>query len=235
MGIDAGAGPRLSVCLGFDFDAISLWIGSMGSTSPSVMSRGEFGAAAVPRILDLLERFRARATFCVPGHTVYAYPDLVRRIRDAGHELAHHGWVHENPQSFDRAGERRNLERAFEAFDRVLGLRPRGYRSPAWDLSENTVGLLVEYGLAWDSSCMGNDVYPYYLRDGDRASPTEPYVFGEPVELVEVPVTWGWTTSRRSSTSAARIPDCGALRACWRSGRATSTTPMRTPPAACTR
>jgi peptidoglycan-N-acetylglucosamine deacetylase len=38
---------------------------------------------------------------------------------------------------------------------------------------------------------MGNDVYPYYLRQGDQASPTEPYVFGQPVDLVEVPVTWG--------------------------------------------
>ena len=62
MSNDASTGPRLSVCLGFDFDAISLWIGSMGSTSPSMMSRGEFGAAAIPRILDLLERYDARAT-----------------------------------------------------------------------------------------------------------------------------------------------------------------------------
>jgi len=191
MSDDASTGPKLSVCLGFDFDAISLWIGSMGSTSPSMMSRGEFGAAAIPRILDLLERYDARATWCIPGHTVYAYPDLIRRIRDAGQELGHHGWVHENPQKFDRDGERRNLERGFEAFDRVAGVRPRGYRSPAWDFSENTIDLLLDFGFDYDSSCMGNDVYPYYLRQGDKASPTEPYVFGQPVDLVEVPVTWG--------------------------------------------
>jgi peptidoglycan/xylan/chitin deacetylase (PgdA/CDA1 family) len=156
-----------------------------------MMSRGEFGAAAIPRILDLLERYDARATWCIPGHTVYAYPDLIRRIRDAGQELGHHGWVHENPQKFDRDGERRNLERGFEAFDRVAGVRPRGYRSPAWDFSENTIDLLLDFGFDYDSSCMGNDVYPYYLRQGDKASPTEPYVFGQPVDLVEVPVTWG--------------------------------------------
>ena len=191
MANEANSAPRVSVCLGFDFDAISLWIGSMGSTSPSMMSRGEFGAAAIPRILDLLKRYDARATFCIPGHSVYAYPDLVRRIRDSGHELGHHGWVHENPQKFDRDGERRNLERGFEAFDKVVGIRPRGYRSPAWDFSENTIDLLLEFGFDYDSSCMGNDVHPYYLRQGDKASPTEPYVFGQPVELVEVPVTWG--------------------------------------------
>jgi peptidoglycan-N-acetylglucosamine deacetylase len=191
MSNEASNGSRVSVCLGFDFDAISLWIGSMGSTSPSMMSRGEFGAAAVPRILDLLERYNARATWCIPGHSVYAYPELIRRIRDAGHELGHHGWVHENPQKFDRDGERRNLERGFEAFDKVAGVRPRGYRSPAWDFSDNTIDLLLEFGFDYDSSCMGNDVYPYYLRQGDQASPTEPYVFGQPVDLVEVPVTWG--------------------------------------------
>lgn len=183
--------PRLSACLGFDFDALSLWISVLGPDSPGVLSRGEFGAAAMPRILDLLERYEARATFCVPGHSVYAYPDLVRRIRDAGHELAHHGWVHENPQRFDRAGERRNLERGFEAFDKVAAVRPRGYRSPAWDVSEHTVDLLLEFGFAYDSSFMGNDVSPYYLRRGDQASSTEPYVFGDTVDLVEVPVTWG--------------------------------------------
>lgn len=184
-------GPRVTACLGFDFDALSLWLGSLGSDSPSMISRGEFGAAAIPRILDLLDRHDAHATFCIPGHSVYAYPDLVRRIRDAGHELGHHGWVHENPQKFDRDGERRNLERAFEAFDKVAGVRPRGYRSPAWDFSANTVDLLMEFGFEYDSSCMGSDVYPYYLRKGDNASFTEPYVFGEPIDLVEVPVTWG--------------------------------------------
>ena len=187
----AATTPRLSACLGFDFDAISLWIGSFGSTSPSMLSRGEFGAIAVPRILDLLDRYDAKATWCIPGHSVYAYPDLVKRIADAGHELAHHGWVHENPQKFDLDGERRNLERGFEAFDKVVGVRPQGYRSPAWDFSENTITLLQEAGFNWDSSCMGNDANAYYLRKGDQASPTEPYVFGEPVDLVEVPVTWG--------------------------------------------
>jgi peptidoglycan/xylan/chitin deacetylase (PgdA/CDA1 family) len=73
----------------------------------------------------------------------------------------------------------------------VAGVRPIGYRSPAWDFSPNTVELLLEYGFVYDSSCMGNDFYPYYLRKGDRWSTAEPYVFGEVTQLVEVPVTWG--------------------------------------------
>lgn len=183
---------RLSCCLTFDFDAMSAWIGTFQSENPSMISRGEFGAAVgLPRILDLLERHGIRATFCVPGHTAHAYPGLVSRIYEKGHELVHHGWVHENPADFDREGERKNLELGLEALERAAGVRPKGYRSPAWDFSRNTVDLLLEYGFEYDSSCMGNDFYPYYLRKGDEWSTTEPYSFGKPCELVEVPVTWG--------------------------------------------
>ena len=184
-------GRRLSCCLSFDFDAMSGWIGSVRTNNPSAISRGEFGAVALPRILKLLRSNDIRATFFVPGHTAYAYPELVHQIASEGHELAHHGWVHENPANFDRDGERRNLELGLEALEKTVGVHARGYRSPAWDLSPNSIELLLEYEFLYDSSCMGNDFYPYYLRIGDRWSPTEPYVFGETSSLVELPVTWG--------------------------------------------
>jgi hypothetical protein len=47
------------------------------------------------------------------------------------------------------------LERGFEALEQVAGVRPCGYRSPAWDLSPRSIGLLLEYGFEWDSSLMG--------------------------------------------------------------------------------
>ena len=182
---------RLSCAVTFDFDAMSVWIGSMKSQNPSMISRGEFGAVAAVRILEFLRRRRLRTSWCVPGHTALAYPDIVRRIPDEGHELVHHGWVHENSASFDEAGERRVLERGLEALEKVGGERPRGYRSPAWDLSPRSPDLLLEYGFDYDSSCMGSDFYPYYLRRGDRWSLDEPYVFGESIPLIELPVTWG--------------------------------------------
>ena len=183
-------GPRLTCCLTFDFDAMSVWIGSYKSANPSEISRGEFGAVAVPRLLALLDRHGVPGTFCVPGHTARAYPDLVKRIHDAGHEIAHHGWVHENPADFDAAGERANMEKGFEALDKACGVRPLGYRSPAWDFSDNTVDILREFGFLYDSSLMGDDYTPYYMRSGDKAPADAPYVFGEPVDVVELPVTW---------------------------------------------
>ena len=104
--------------LTFDFDAMSVWLGSYKSRNPSMISRGEFGAIAVPRILDLLKKHDLQATFCVPGHTALAYPDIVRRIDAEGHEIAHHGWVHENPADFSEAEERANLDRGLDALHR---------------------------------------------------------------------------------------------------------------------
>ena len=181
--------PR-TACLTFDVDAMSAWITSARSDNPSMISRGEFAIVGVERILDLLRRHEARATFFVPGHTVLAFPGLVERIAAEGHELGHHGWGHENPADFDRDGEQRNLELGLAAFERVAGLRPVGYRSPAWALSPHTIELLLDAGFAYDSSCMGGDFLPYYLRSGDRWSSDEPYVFGETTSLVEVPVSW---------------------------------------------
>jgi peptidoglycan-N-acetylglucosamine deacetylase len=183
---------RLSCCLTFDFDAMSAWIGTFRSNNPSMISRGEFGAVVgLPRILATLERHGIRATFCIPGHTAVAYPGLVGEVHAGGHEIVHHGWVHENPADFDRDGEKSNLERGLEAIEEAAGVRPKGYRSPAWDFSENTVDLLLEYEFLYDSSCMGGDFYPYYLRRGDGWSTDGPYIFGEVCELVEIPVTWG--------------------------------------------
>ena len=87
----------LTCCITLDFDAMSSWVGTMKSQNPSMISRGQFGAVAIPRILDLLARFEVPASFAIPGHTAYAFPKAVEAICAAGHEIVHHGWVHENP------------------------------------------------------------------------------------------------------------------------------------------
>jgi peptidoglycan/xylan/chitin deacetylase (PgdA/CDA1 family) len=180
----------LSICISFDFDAMSNWIGSFKSRNAAQLSRGEFGAFAIDRILRLLDAYDIRATFFTPGHTILAFPEVVGEISARGHELGHHGWVHENPLDLSADEERRVLERAFEAFETVVGVRPVGYRSPGAAFSDNTVNLLVEYEFLYDSSCSARDFSPYYLRNRDVWSLTDPYVFGDTVELVEIPYAW---------------------------------------------
>src|SRR5579863_10283281 len=99
------------VALTFDYDAFSVWIGSIGATSPSMISRGELCPPGVRRILKLLDEYQIKGTFYIPGHTALAYPATVVDIAAAGHEIGHHGWVHENPVTTTPDQERWILEK----------------------------------------------------------------------------------------------------------------------------
>ncbi|WP_396020707.1 polysaccharide deacetylase family protein [Arthrobacter sp. ISL-28] len=61
--------------------------------------------------------------FFIPGFTAESYPDVVRRIVDAGHEIAHHGYLHEPMQGIHAATEGRYIDRGLEALANVAGLR----------------------------------------------------------------------------------------------------------------
>jgi len=181
---------NISVCLSFDFDAMSVWLTTMRSRSLSTVSRGEFGKVGTERLLDVLRRHQVLSSWFIPGHTIETFPDLVKRIADSGHEIGHHGYCHENPASVAPDEEQRILERGIACIRRVTGQTPMGYRSPAADLSPKSVSLLVEFGFLYDSSMMANDFTPYYCRVGDEMRTDGPYVFGKEVDLVEMPLDW---------------------------------------------
>ena len=181
---------RSIVCLTFDFDAISGWI-ARGMTSPSPISRGEFGPhVGAPRILALLERHAIQTSWYIPGHTLETYPAESRRVADAGHEIGHHGWTHRPPATLTREQEEEELVRANDAIKRLTGRYARGYRSPSWDLSEHSVELLLKHGFKYDSSMMGDDYTPYRVRHGDVITLEQPAVFGEETNLLEMPISW---------------------------------------------
>src|SRR5919106_5555403 len=181
---------RSIVCLTFDFDAISGWI-ARGMTSPSPISRGEFGPhVGAPRILDLLARHLIRTSWYIPGHTLETYPDACREVADAGHEIGHHGWTHRPPATLTREEEEEELVRANEAIRKLTGRHARGYRSPSWDLSPHSVDLLLKHGFVYDSSMMADDYTPYRVRKGDVIALEQPAVFGPATPLIEMPVSW---------------------------------------------
>ncbi|MCC6673624.1 MAG: polysaccharide deacetylase, partial [Thermomicrobiales bacterium] len=82
------------------------------------------------------------------------------------------------------------LLRGLAALDAIAGVRPVGYRSPAWDNSPHTIDLLLAHGFRYESSLMASDFTPYWCRTGDVIDPDGPYRFGKPVDLVEMPVSW---------------------------------------------
>ena len=181
--------PSVQVALTFDFDAISPWL-QVTTASPSFISRGEFGPIGLERIRKLLAEYDLKGTFFTPGHTALAYPESVEALVADGHEVGHHGWVHEGLSSLSESEERAVIERGIEALEPIIGTKPRGFRAPLWDLSARTVDLLIEYGFSYDSSMAGNDFSPCWCRSGDVASSDEAFVFGDTVDLVELPVSW---------------------------------------------
>ena len=182
-------GPRLSVALTFDHDAISSEV-SRGE-GPVEISRGEFGPrVGVPRILALLDRMAIPATFFIPGHTVVTFPGSVSAIVAAGHELGCHGWAHEDLAALEPDAERDVMERSFEAIGRAArGVVPKGFRAPYWSLSPRTLELATELGFRYDSSLMADDVRLSWVRIGDRHDARKS-ALGEPGPLVEVPISW---------------------------------------------
>src|SRR5580700_9471601 len=130
--------PRHIVCLTFDFDTQSGFI-ARGMTTPTPLSRGEFGLVGARRILRLLKDHDIRATWFIPGFTIESHPRACEAVVASGHEVAHHSWAHIPPAEQNREQEAADLVRANESIMRLCGRKARAYRSPAWDLSENTI------------------------------------------------------------------------------------------------
>lgn len=176
-------GKRAAAVLGFDMDAeaVALTVNHDSRHRLSAMSHQAYGpVTGVPRILAMLDRHEIRATFFCPGYTAERYPDLVRRVRDAGHEIAHHGYLHEAMAGMTPEQEADVLDRGLEALERVTGIRPLGYRAPMWEATYATAGLLLDRGFSYDSSLMDCDV-PYLLAEHPGADARS---------IVEIPVAW---------------------------------------------
>ena len=181
--------PRHIVCITYDFDAQSGFI-SRGLTSPTPLSRGEFGAVASTRILELHRTHGIPSTWFIPGFTIETYPHACEAVVQGGHEVAHHSWAHIAPASQSREEEEADMVRANEAIKRLTGRYALGYRSPAWDLSANTIDLLIKYGFEYDSSMMGADYMPYRARQSDVVELGKPVQFGPESSLIEMPISW---------------------------------------------
>jgi peptidoglycan/xylan/chitin deacetylase (PgdA/CDA1 family) len=105
---------------------------------------------ALPIVLDELANLDLSATFFVEGLNAELYPEALRGIADAGHEVAYHAWRHENWSDLETAEEVANLDRGLDAI-RGIGLAPAGFRPPGGLLGERTLELLRDRDLRYCS------------------------------------------------------------------------------------
>jgi peptidoglycan-N-acetylglucosamine deacetylase len=157
-------GVRAAACFTFDADAESPLLFDDPGTAEwlDTMSHQAYGPrTGIARILRVLDRQQVAATFFIPGFTAERWPSICRSVRDAGHEIAHHGYLHEGAHSPD-ADQDAWILQGLAALDEVLGVRPTGYRAPNWELTFETPAILARHGFLYDSGLMDAD-HPYLL------------------------------------------------------------------------
>ena len=173
-------GARVAVCLTFDPDNLTIPLNA-GINAPLTMSEGEYGAlTGMPRILKFLERQNLPASFYVPAVSALLHPEMMQAINKSGrHEVAMHGWIHEDPHALnDPEEEWRLISQAMSTLEKVDGKRPTGNRNPSWTMSAYTMGLLQKAGLLYDSSLQAMD------------EPHDVLIDGRSTGIVELPVNW---------------------------------------------
>lgn len=169
------------VLMTFDLDAETMWTSRdpKNAERPVILSQGAYGwKVGVDRILSLLARHEVPATFFVPGLVIEQRPEVIERILENGHEIAHHSWSHSWIVGLTGEEERAEMQKGYDIIKRVTGNPPAGYRSPAAEFSAITMDLLLEYGFSYSSNFFDED------------SPYLHVVNGRQTKLVEFPFHW---------------------------------------------
>lgn len=173
-------GARVAVAVTFDIDVDSiLHLEHRDRAHQMIAAQSvmRYDRISVRRIVDMFRAFGIKQTFFFPAWCMERYPDLVDTILEGGHEIAHHGYIHENPNEQSRDEEHYWLRRGIETIERMTGQRPRGWRAPLYNFSKYSTDLLIEEGFLYDASLMGDDV-PYVLKT-------------KMGEILELPSHWG--------------------------------------------
>lgn len=124
------------------------------------------------RLIDLFKRYNVKASFYVPGLTAETNPEILPALIEAGHEVGLHGYFHEIVGDVSDAEFSGALEASIDLFIKQTGVKPVGFRSPAWEITPHMLREIKRVGLAYDSSLSGFD-HPYEIDS-----------------VTEIPVQW---------------------------------------------
>ena len=147
-------------------------------------------------ILDMFAKADVKATFFTLGWVAQRHGGLMRRIVDAGHEIASHGWDHERVFRLDSKSFAADLERARKTIEDAAGIAITGYRAPSFSIDSRTPWaymVLAEQGFTYSSSVAPIAHDHYGWREAPRFA-FKPLPWSD---LIEIPVTTAHFAGRR--------------------------------------
>ena len=124
-------------------------------------------------LLGLLKQYEVAATCFVPVYEASSRPWLLEELTRQGHEIGLHGKVHETVHDLEPGVFAEIVQEGLDFVEEVTGKRPQGFRSPSWEMTPQSLEILRNSGLTYDSSLSGYD-HPYEWDGG----------------LVELPIQW---------------------------------------------
>lgn len=135
--------------------------------------------ANTDQLLQLFEQRNVRATFFTLGWVAERSPDLVRRIRKAGHEIASHGYSHQLVYNQSPEVFREETRKSKAILEDITGEPITGYRAASYSITAQSrwaLDILCEEGFTWDSS-----IFPvHHDRYGMPGTPHQPYLLEAP-------------------------------------------------------
>jgi peptidoglycan/xylan/chitin deacetylase (PgdA/CDA1 family) len=202
-------GARCAASLTIHIDAQTVWA-ALGQDSLHNLTLGEFGPrVGAWRILDLLEKYRLKASFFIPGWTAEQYPELARACADAGHEIGYHGYTHTRADAgwtgsgWDRGQEADVLDRTLDLLERITGQRPRGH---CFEHSPSTMDLLLERDFLYTNVNQADDIPYWWFRDGRATRLLElpfDWILSDSTQYLHL--LWPWVGQPRSPQEAFEI------------------------------
>lgn len=167
-----------AVAISFDVDHETPWTRD-NDYSVTNLSAGAYGSfSALPRILETLSEFQIKATFFVPGVISSLHPGDIEKIHGKDHEIALHSWEHERFDLLSREEELESMTKSITAIQRITGISPQGLRCPSFAMSRNTINIMKELELLYDSTLMHHDEPYEIIQDGVETG------------IIEIPVSW---------------------------------------------
>ncbi len=198
---------NVAVSFTFDVDAEAGWLGEGEEYAKrlTILSEGRYGVTrGVPRILQLLEKYNIPCTFFVPGYTAETHTGLVERLLEAGHEVAHHGYLHLRSDKVSPQQQIDEIDKGLDALLKAGADKIVGYRSTSWELTPETFELLIARGFTYDSSCMGDDRPYLETLNGSQ--------------ILELPVHWSlddWPRFGWNIDGGGNVADAAEMTSCW--------------------